>query len=265
MTGISLGPVVLSVDRFAFIAGVMAFLVLVALARRGSRTLAGLDEGATALLLVGLVGGRVGHVLRNFTVYTEDPLTVFAVWQGGFDAVAALGAGAGVLAVVALRGKTRVAGGLLATGMAGILVWQAVLHTLPAPQMTLPPASFAALQGPAVTLAPGQPVVINLWASWCPPCRRELPMMMALAAATPEVQVLFINQAESGPDVQDYLLQQDLTTDGVLLDPDAAAMALFQTPGLPATLFFSSSGRLDSVHLGEISRAAFQSRLHSLR
>lgn len=265
MNGITLGPVVLSIDRFAFIAGVVAFLVLVELARRSIRVPLGMEGWSTALLVIGLVAGRLGHVQRNFKIYSEDPLTVVAFWQGGFDPVAAFGAAAIVLAALAMRGSIRVSGMLLATGVAGVLVRQAVLHTLPAPEMMLPPTSFAALDGPPVALAPGRPVVINLWASWCPPCHRELPMMMALAETTPDVQVLFINQGEFGPDVRKYLLQEDLTTDGVLLDPDTSAMGLFQTPGLPATLFFSSSGQLASVHLGEISRAAFQSQLQSLR
>ena len=265
MSGITLGPIVLSVERFAFIAGVAAFLLLVALVRRVSRAPAGLDGWSTAFLVTGLVAGRLGYVLRNHGAYRDDPLTALAFWQGGLDPVTAFAAAALMLAALALRGGGRVSGMLLATGMAGVLVWQTALHSLPAPQFSLPQASFAALDGPPVTLAPGQPVVINLWASWCPPCRRELPMMMALAEATPGVQVLFINQGESAPDVREYLLQQDLNTDRVLLDAASDAMTLFETPGLPATLFFSSSGQLDSLHLGEISRAAFQSQLQSLR
>lgn len=265
MSGITLGPFVLSVERFALIAGVAVFLVLVALVRRVIRAPAGLDGWSTTLLVTVLIAGRLGHVLRNHAVYREDPLMALAFWQGGFDPVAALTAAVLVLSGLALRGGGRVSGLLLATGMAGVLAWQTVLYTLPAPRFSLPSASFAALDGPPVTLAPGQPVVINLWASWCPPCRRELPMMMTLAEATPGVQVLFLNQGETGPDVRAYLLQQDLATNRVLLDPASEAMRLFETPGLPATLFFSSSGQLDSLHLGEISRAAFQSRLQSLR
>lgn len=265
MSGITLGPLVLSINRFAFIVGVATFLALVALIHRFGRAPAGLDGGLSMLLFTGLVAGRLGYVLRNLAIYGEEPLTAFAFWQGGFDPVAALAVAAIILAGLALRGLGHLSGSLLATGMAGVLVWQAVLHAMPAPQFSLPQASFAALDGPPITLGPGQPIVINLWASWCPPCQRELPMMMALAEATPEVRVLFLNQGESSADVRAYLLQQDLTTERVLLDPASKAMGLFDAVGLPATLFFSSSGQLEALHLGEISRAAFQSRLHSLR
>lgn len=265
MTGISLGPFVLSIDRFAFIAGVAAYLLLVGLSRRMGGIPAGLDRWSSIILLVGLIAGRLGHVARHFAIYAQEPLTALAFWQGGFDPVSGFAATAIVLAVLAWRGQSRASGALLATGMAGILVWQAVLHTLPPPKFTLPTASFAALEGAPVPLTPGKPIVINLWATWCPPCRRELPMMMAVAETVPDVRVLFINQGEFEPVVRQYLLQQGLTTDRVLLDTASDAMTLFDAKGLPATLFFNSTGQLEALHLGEISRAAFQSQLQALR
>jgi thiol-disulfide isomerase/thioredoxin len=267
MSGISLGPLVLSMDRFAFIAGAVSFLVAISLIRRSRRAASGLDGWGTLTLLTGVIAARLSHVARNLDVYVQDPLSAFAFWQGGFDALAGLGAVALLLAVLALRRRTRLAEGLLAASLAGLLVWQGVLQMTPAPDMPLPATRFAALDGPPATLAgtAGGPVVINLWATWCPPCRRELPMMMESAEAMPDVRVVFLNQGEFGPDVQQYLLREDLATDRVLLDPAREAMAHFETPGLPATLFFSSDGTLEDVHLGEISRAAFQSRLQSLR
>jgi thiol-disulfide isomerase/thioredoxin len=156
---------------------------------------------------------------------------------------------------------------LTAASLAGLLVWQAILHAHPRRTCTLPEARFAALDGAPQTLQ-GEgsgPVVVNLWATWCPPCRRELPMMMELAEATPAVRVVFLNQGEFGPHVQQYLLREGLSSDRVLLDPETEALAHFDAPGLPATLFFSSDGVLEDLHLGEISRAAFRSRLQSLR
>lgn len=267
MSGITLGPLVLSMDRFAFIAGAVSFLLVINLVRRSRRADKGLDSWGTLTLLGGVVAARLSHVARNLDVYAQEPLTAFAFWQGGFDAWAGLGAVALLLAVLALRRRTRLAEGLVAASLAGLLVWQGVLQMTPAPDMPLPTTRFAALDGPPATLAgaTGDPVVINLWATWCPPCRRELPMMMEIADAQPEVRVVFLNQGEFGPDVRQYLLREGLATDRVLLDPRREAMAHFETPGLPATLFFSSDGTLADVHLGEISRAAFQSHLQSLR
>lgn len=267
MTGISLGPIVLSVDRFAFIAGVTAFLVLVALIRRFGQPPATLDAWATRLLVLGLVGGRLGYVALHLDIYAQAPLSVLAIWQGGFNAAAGFSAVAVGLGWMALRKQGHAAGVLLGAVMAAALVWQGSLMAFPAPRLDLPDVTFAALDGPDVALgqSQGRPVVINLWATWCPPCRRELPMMMELAENTPDVDVIFLNQGEFGPAIRAYLHDEGLSTDRVALDPEATAMALFDTPGLPATLFFSSSGQMESVHLGEISRAAFRSQLQALR
>jgi len=267
MSGITLGPLVLSMDRFAVLVGAGAFLLLVSLCTRSRRAPVGLDRWGTLTLLFGVIAARIGHVVRDLDVYAREPLSVFAFWQGGFDAWAGVGAAGLLLAAIALRGQGRLATALAAASLAGLLVWQAILHAVPAPDMPLPDRTFAALEGAPQSLRGDQagPVVINLWATWCPPCRRELPMMMDLADATPGVRVVFLNQGEFGPDVRQYLLREGLSSDRVLLDPETAAMAHFEAPGLPATLFFSSDGALQDLHLGEISRAAFRSRLQTLR
>ncbi|MCC6002491.1 MAG: TlpA family protein disulfide reductase [Pararhodobacter sp.] len=267
MSGITLGPLVLSMERFAFIAGAIGFVLMTNLIGRSRHADPVLDSWAMPTLLIGLIAARLSHVARNLESHVQDPFSVIAFWQGGFDALAGLGAVALVLAVLALRRRARLAQGLLAASLVGLLLWQGILQMTPAPDMPLPATRFAALDGAPATLAgtAGGPVVINLWATWCPPCRRELPMMMEIAGARPDVRVVFLNQGEPGPEVRQYLLREGLATDRVLLDPSRDAMAHFQTPGLPATLFFSSDGTLEDVHLGEISRAAFQSRLQSLR
>ncbi|MCC5971148.1 MAG: TlpA family protein disulfide reductase [Pararhodobacter sp.] len=267
MSGITLGPLVLAMDRFAFIAGAISFLALISLIGCSRRAAKGLDGWGTLTLLTGVIAARLSHVARHLDIYAQDPLSAFAFWQGGFDPLAGLGAVALLLAVLTLRRQTRVTEGLMAASLAGLLVWQGILQMTPAPDMPLPAIRFAALDGPPVALSStaGEPVVINLWATWCPPCRRELPMMMEISEGQPDVRVVFLNQGEFGPDVRQYLLREGLPTDRVLLDPSRDAMAHFETPGLPATLFFSSNGTLEDVHLGEISRAAFQSRLQSLR
>ena len=64
----------------------------------------------------------------------------------------------------------------------------------------------------------GGPLVINLWATWCPPCRREMPVLENAQRMRPDVTFLFVNQAESMQSVSTYLATQGLNLDNVLFD-----------------------------------------------
>jgi len=109
----------------------------------------------------------------------------------------------------------------------------------------------------------GKPFVINLWASWCPPCRREMPMLVEEAARSP-VPILLVNQGEDAQRVRDWLQGQNLAPANVLLDRDQSAAAAIGSAGLPATLFVDSKGVIRELHVGEISRAALLAALRKL-
>lgn len=267
MNAISFGPFMLSFDRFAFILGAGVFLVLASVIARRRAQSEGLENTAFWLLVTGAIAARLGHVLGHLDVYLASPLTIFAFWQGGFDARAGFAAAAIFVAIVAWRRRGALSVPLAQSAIAGLVVWQSVLFAMPDIDAALPATRFAALDGPPQHLAEtaGQPVVVNLWATWCPPCRRELPMMIELAEEMPDIRVIFLNQGEFGPDVQRYLAGENLANDRVLLDPNHEALAHFSAPGLPATLFFAADGSLQHAHMGEISRAAFRDNLQSLR
>src|SRR3546814_10052886 len=83
------------------------------------------------------------------------------------------------------------------------------------PARPLPPvAALHRLDGGAVSLAAyrGKPVLINLWATWCPPCRRELPMLAELAKTSP-VPIVFADEGEDAARVRDFLSQQNIPAD----------------------------------------------------
>src|SRR3546814_11946076 len=63
----------------------------------------------------------------------------------------------------------------------------------------------------------GRPFVVNLWATWCPPCRRELPML-ADVAANSDIPILLANQGENRQAVADYLLAGGISPRSVVLD-----------------------------------------------
>lgn len=122
------------------------------------------------------------------------------------------------------------------------------------------------LDGVPVTLTGrDRPMVVNLWASWCGPCRAEMPMMMEVAAATGDVDMVFVNQGEDPRRVALYLIEEHLPADRILMDPDRGLSGRFGAFGLPATVFIGADGKMAAFHAGEIPRVELLKRIAALR
>ena len=142
---------------------------------------------------------------------------------------------------------------------------RAVRHTA---RMSLADSSILDLDGRAARLpelAAGRPLVLNLWASWCAPCRVELPALAAAQAAHPAVRFVYLNQGEDVPAVQRFLAGLPFALDGVWLDRRAAAGPAVGSEGLPTTLIFDAEGRLVERHFGVISEGALRRHLRPWR
>jgi thiol-disulfide isomerase/thioredoxin len=122
----------------------------------------------------------------------------------------------------------------------------------------LPDITLRNANGDVVQLADykGGPLVINLWATWCPPCRREMPVLERAQHQRPDVTFLFVNQAESMQSVSTFLATQGLTLDNVLFDASGRLGQAVGSMALPTTLFYQADGRLINSHLGELSQAS---------
>jgi thiol-disulfide isomerase/thioredoxin len=101
----------------------------------------------------------------------------------------------------------------------------------------------------------GRPLVINLWATWCPPCRREMPVLQAAQRTHPAINFVFVNQGESEATVQSYLDTNGLQMSNIVLDPAKQVSARTGSSGYPTTLFYDAKGRLYKRHMGELSQA----------
>lgn len=110
------------------------------------------------------------------------------------------------------------------------------------------------LDGETVSMADfdGQPLMINFWATWCPPCVNEMPLLQQYAERYQEnLVVLAINAGEDPNQVREFISrhQLDLT---ILLDPNGDAIDHFRVYGFPTTLFFDADGEMQSTHIGEL-------------
>jgi thiol-disulfide isomerase/thioredoxin len=101
--------------------------------------------------------------------------------------------------------------------------------------------------------AAGQVVVLNFWATWCAPCRLEMPSLDALAARRrgDGVLVAAVNYKES-PEVIRRFLERSPFKAPILLDPDGDATMALTPRVFPSTLLIARSGRPVHVVVGEL-------------
>lgn len=105
----------------------------------------------------------------------------------------------------------------------------------------------------------GKIVLINFWASWCPPCRQEWPELIRFAeqADTSEVVFLSVNVQESLQVIQDFVGEQELPFP-VLLDSTGETSDLYRVTALPTTFLLDREGVVLQVVPGDLTSAALQ-------
>jgi thiol-disulfide isomerase/thioredoxin len=116
------------------------------------------------------------------------------------------------------------------------------------PPKPAPPMGFTDLDGKELTLEQfkGKVVVLNLWATWCVPCIKEMPSLERLSAKLKDkgVAVMSISQDRGGAkQVAPFLEKQGLKTLPVYLDPKGAVLRAIGARGLPTTLVIDKEGR----------------------
>lgn len=241
------------------------------LARRG-----GLGAGVRhswLMLLAVLLAARAGYVLHFSSEYGRSPWSILDVRDGGWAPWWGVAAAISyVLFLWAARSPWRKSAGMGAA--AAFALWvagDAWLHPAPpAPGeqvatalQALPTWRGAALDGTTLDLQnlKGQATVVNFWATWCPPCRREMPVLLQASREHANVRFLWVNQGEEAAKAGRYAAQQGLPPASVLLDADSGLSHLLGLKALPTTLFYDARGQLVASRIGELSAATLAERL----
>ena len=212
----------------------------------------------------GLLAARLGYIAQWREEYFAAPMSMLAIGDGGFTWWI------GVLAALGFvwwrtRSARKLRRPVLAGVLAGVAVWflaGAVVGLLHQSQ-PLPDVELATLDEEPISLTSytGRPTVVNLWATWCPPCRREMQVFEQAQGEFPEVNIVMVNQGESAQQAQAFLDSEELSLSHVLLDPFSDTMQVTGAQVLPSTLFFDAQGQLVGSHMGEITMASFKNRI----
>ena len=160
------------------------------------------------------------------------------------------------------RKRLHVAAGLLLVGAYVFLQWQASLPTAPAiaPEATQIRKPFSVdftlpdLQDRSTRLSElhGQVVLVNFWATWCYPCRVEIPSMHALYQdyRTKGFEILAIASDVQGKDVVVPFAKEYGLTFPVLLDPQNVVATRLRVHGIPTSYLLDKQGRIAGLEMG---------------
>lgn len=136
-------------------------------------------------------------------------------------------------------------------------------HAQPSPAPTF---TLMGLDGRTHTLADyrGRAVVLNFWATWCLPCRAEIPDLESESRRhRADVVVLGVDWKESAQAARSFVTEIGATYP-VLLDSDGVAYAAYRVDGLPQTFFIDSQGRVLGARQGIVSRARLDAEIAAL-
>lgn len=125
-----------------------------------------------------------------------------------------------------------------------------------------PDFTLQTLEGEAVQLSDyrGQAVLINFWASWCEPCKREMPAIERRYQKFKDhgFHVLAVNTGESKLSVQGFVRGFDLSFP-ILLDPDKGVTnERYNIGPLPSSMFVKPDGTINRIVVGEMNDAIIE-------
>jgi peroxiredoxin len=127
-----------------------------------------------------------------------------------------------------------------------------------------PPFALKTLDGTTLNLGSfrGYPILINFWATWCEPCRNEMPSLQGVYEAYKDrgLRIVAVNIGETSETARIWIQQMKITFD-IVLDPTAKIASLYQLRGQPSTYVVSPSGIISQIFFGPITESALETAL----
>jgi peroxiredoxin len=136
---------------------------------------------------------------------------------------------------------------------AALAVLALALPALADPSGPAPPFTLAAKGGADVSLSQfkGQVVMLNFWASWCGPCRQEMPLLESIYKKYNKLGFTMIGvNVEPDSNAADQWLKQTPVSFPILYDRDSKVSKLYDVEGMPSTVIIDRSGKLRKLHRG---------------
>jgi cytochrome c biogenesis protein CcmG/thiol:disulfide interchange protein DsbE len=284
---ISLGPILIPVSVLGLVTSYIAMTWF--LGRIAPRL--GLDSLWTRRVieksfLVGIIAARLGFTASNWNSYLNEPWTVLFIWQPGYSVGVGITAAIvfSVLCLQRLNGLWhRSSISILTSGiLTGVIVFSTVVGLVWAlsdqntvrPGSTISDFTLQDLNGKAVRWSDheGSGTILNFWATWCPPCLREMPLL-DLAHQTYQTQginVIGISVGESEETVRNYIDSTGITYPIWINgnentgDQTQEIFDLYAGVGLPTTIFADSQGVIRKLYVGELSQGFIDSEVAKL-
>jgi thiol-disulfide isomerase/thioredoxin len=278
---IQLGPLALNGTVIVF---VIAWSVSLALVRfyceRRQLNYQTIRRTVDGAILIGLISSRLVFVGLFFDVFQAKPWEILYFWQGGFNPWGGI-----VGAILFVVSKHLVLIKTIDLHHSFISFVTLILITLsfisgqwlmtrnqPSNE-SKPLVNFELTdmsdQPISLNQFKGKPLVLNFWATWCPPCRREMPLLEEsyLAYQTEGIFIVTINVGEDSQTIRNYLHANNLTLP-VLKSGVHNTNFVFDYFGgkvMPTTLFIDSDGNVQRLKIGELSAATLRQGIRDIR
>ncbi|MBJ3786563.1 DsbE family thiol:disulfide interchange protein [Devosia sediminis] len=137
---------------------------------------------------------------------------------------------------------------------------RSVLIDRPAPEFSLAPVEGLATPGFAAADLRGEPTLVNVFASWCIPCRDEHPLLEALKAET-GIRMFGINHSDAPENAVAFLAELGNPYDAVGADRDRRVSIDWGVYGVPETFLVDADGVIVYKHVGPLTPQAIESEL----